>query len=169
MNRNDIRPILVGVSAGLLTTAVTAAARELAEKFGSSVRTAQRIVAERDADREALRAGFRPELVTTAPGVTTLADFTVVQLLAEITERRRRLENHGFSVYRPEYLRTDFQLNAEQLEALRAEFDRRRYQPGGAITRRDRRRLDAAVDEVYGPLDPPSVTTQDADTTEQEN
>ncbi|MGN2640603.1 hypothetical protein ACTD5D_31425 [Nocardia takedensis] len=194
MNRNDIRPALVGVTAGALTMAGLAAVLEYdvagrvadrierarmspAQRAESDALAArirahhQQVCARIDADRARRREAFRPELVTTVDGITALEDFTVEQLITEIRERRRLLRRiTRAGGHRPEDGRTDFQTCVEQLGALREEFDHRRWRTAG-ISRLDQRRLDAAAEEVHGPGptdSPDSPTRTETTGTEQE-
>ncbi|MGW4365440.1 hypothetical protein ACWEKT_07320 [Nocardia takedensis] len=189
MKRNDIRPALVGMTAGALTLAGLAAALEydLAGRVANRVDRARMTTAQRaesdalveqvrrhhqqiqariDADRARRREGFRPELVTTVDGIAALEDFTVEELITEIRERKRLLGITRSGVLRPDYGRTDFQTCVEQLAALREEFDHRRWRAAG-ISRLDRRRLAAAADEVHS-FTTPDSTTQ-AEHNEKEN
>ncbi|WP_446224836.1 hypothetical protein ACTWPB_06825 [Nocardia sp. IBHARD005] len=99
------------------------------------------------------RAKFRPDLVVTVTDreVTDLSDFTVSELLAEITECKRLLRlarelsyNSGRADYAP------VQVNNDQLTALTSEYQERAWWPNNKqLSRLDRKRLAAATEMIH--------------------
>ncbi|MEV0294221.1 hypothetical protein [Nocardia sp. NPDC050710] len=195
MNRNIIRPTVIGIAAGVVTVFAIAAWDELdplheLQRLRERLRMSpqelaefDRLEAERrelDAERRRehaeyvarVRAKFCPDLLAVSTA-KTLEDLTAVELLAEIG----RAQGEKFAAWnaRPVGYGHPAQVTAtvwaDQLSALRKEFDERRWG-----TRRrtvglvDRLRLDNAYGWVYDhtreippikPYTPPTIEAFD--------
>ncbi|MEV0436929.1 hypothetical protein [Nocardia sp. NPDC050413] len=103
-------------------------------------------LAEAEARKARIRAKFRPDQVVTVTDreITDLSEFTVAELIGEITECKRRIRQ-------TRQTRTTLPSTADldQLAALIAEFDARHWDQHQKQTRLDRQRLDGASRQVH--------------------
>lgn len=147
MNRNDIRPAVIGIAAGVATIAgliawvefephrelayqlarrrLTAAERAELDRIAAEQRADQaeraRFFEEQDAERAARQAevlaGFEPELLTTAAAVNSPAELSLEELVGEIVYTEAKYRSVDGWILDPR--------SGDHAAALRAEWWRR--------------------------------------------